>query len=218
MDLTVTTREKLGKGLAALRKEGWIPAEVYGHGTTNGHLAVAAKVFLKTFKDAGTTTVLTLVNGAEKIPAMVHDVQRDYLSGEIVHVDFHQVRMDEVITAKVPLEFVGDSKALREQQAMVTKAMTELEVEALPAHIPHVLTVDLALLDELNKSIYVKDIVVPSGVKVLVDAETAVATATPPTKEEEVVAPAETVDVTAIKTEGEEKKEERDAKKEAVEK
>ena len=218
MELVVTTREKLGKGLAALRKEGWIPAEVYGHGTENAHITVSAKEFLKTFKDAGLTTVLTLMNGAEKIPAMVHDVQRDFLTGEVVHVDFRQVRMDEAITAKVPLEFAGESKAVREQQAMVMKAMTELEVEALPAHMPHALKVDLALLDELNKSIYVKDIVVPKGVKVLVDGETAVATATPPVKEEEVVAPAETVDVSAIKTEGEEKKEERDAKKEVVEK
>jgi hypothetical protein len=85
--------------------------------------------------------------------------------------------------------------------------------------MPHTLKVDLALLDELDKSVYVKDIAVPDGVKVLVDLETAVATATPPAKEEEVAAPAtETVDVTAIKTETEEKKEERDAKKEVAEK
>jgi large subunit ribosomal protein L25 len=218
MDLAASTRTKVGKGLAALRKEGQLPGEVYGHGAKNVHVAVAAKEFAKTFKEAGMTTVITLVNGKEKLPVMVHDVQHDYLSGDIIHVDFHQIRMDEAITAKVPLEFVGDSKAVREQQAMVMKTMTEIEVEALPDHVPHTLKVDLTLLDELNKSVHVKDIVVPKGVKVLVDMDAVIATATPPVKEEEVAAPTETVDVTAIKTEGEVKKEEREAKKETVEK
>src|SRR5690348_6513512 len=114
MELTATTREKLGKGLRALRREGFIPAELYGHGISNEHLSVPAKEFSKVFKAAGATTIVNLIIGKEKKPALIHDVQRDYLSGEVAHIDFHQVRMDEVITAKVPLEFVGESKAVRE--------------------------------------------------------------------------------------------------------
>jgi large subunit ribosomal protein L25 len=218
MDLATTKREITGKKVRALRREGFIPAELYGHGLANEHLSVSAKEFGKVFKEAGSATVVTLLVGQDKKPALIHEVQRDFLSGDVAHIDFYQVRMDEVITAKVPLEFTGESKAVKEQQAMVTKAMTELEVEALPGDLPHNLKVDLALLDDLNKSIYVKDIAVPKGVKVLVDAETAVATATPPVKEE-VAAPApEAVaaggtDVSAVKVETEEKVAERAAGK-----
>jgi large subunit ribosomal protein L25 len=212
MELAVTNREKLGKGMNALRKEGLVPAELYGHGTENVHLSVSVKEFNKVFKEAGTSTVVTLASGKEKTPAIIHDVQHNFLSGEVDHIDFYQVRMDEAITAEVQLEFVGESKAAKEHQAMIMKTMTELEVEALPGDMPHVLTVDLSLLDEIGKSVHVKDIVVPKGVKVLVDAETVVATATPPTKEEEVVV-APVVDVTAIPTEGEEKQAERAAGK-----
>ena len=96
------------------------------------------------------------------------------------------------------------------------KSMTELEVEALPGDMPHSFTVDLALLDETGKSIHVKDIAMPKGVKVLADEEAVIASAVPPVKEEEV-APVAAVDVTAIPTEGDEKKAERDAGKEKAE-
>jgi large subunit ribosomal protein L25 len=216
MELAVTQREKLGKGMRLLRRDGFIPAELYGHGAENMHLSVRALEFGKVFKDAGATTVVSLVIGKVKKPALIYKVQRNFLTGAVDHIDFYQVRMDEAIRAKVPLAFIGESKAVKEHQAVITKAMNELEVEALPGDMPHVLQVDLSRLDELDTSIYVKDITVPKGVKVLVDAETAVATATPPMKEEEA-APAPAADVAAIPTEGEEKKAEREAGKEKEE-
>ncbi len=213
MELTVSLRETLGTKVRALRRDGLVPAELYGHGFKNEHLSVPAKEFNKVFKEAGTATVVTLVVGKDKRPALIHDVQHDYLTGEVSHVDFYQVNMNEAITAAVPLEFIGESKAVKEQQAVINKAITELEVEALPGDLPHALEVDLSALDELEKSIYVKDIKVPKGVKVLTDPETAVATATPPAKEEEVVAPTEAPDLSAIKSEAEEKAAERAAEK-----
>jgi large subunit ribosomal protein L25 len=211
MDLSVTTRTKLGKGVKALRKEGFIPAELYGHGLANAHLSVSAKDFAKIFKEAGTSTIVTLVTGKDKKAAIIHDVMRDAVTDEIAHVDFYQVRMDEKITAKVPLEFTGVAPAVKTKGAIINRSMGEIEVEALPNDLPHRLTVDLSSLDDLNKSIYVKDIDLPKGVAILVDGETAVVTATPPAKEEVVVAPA--VDVTDVKVETEEKKAERAAEK-----
>ncbi len=208
-------REKFGKAVKTLRNEGLVPAELYGHGSENLHLSVPIKDFTKIFKEAGTSTVVTLTIDKTKTPALIHKIQYDFLSGAVAHIDFYQVRMDEVIVAKVPVEFVGESKAEKEFQAMITKSLDELEVEALPGDLPHSFTVDISALDELNKSIYVKDIALPKGVKMLVDLEMVIATATPPRVEEEVVvAP---VDLSAIKTEGEEKKAERDAGKEEKE-
>ncbi|HVO28752.1 MAG TPA: 50S ribosomal protein L25 [Candidatus Paceibacterota bacterium] len=211
MDLTVTSREITGKKVRALRREGMVPAELYGHGIRNQHLAVAVKDFNKIFKEAGSTTVVTLALNAQKVPALIYDVRRDYLTGDLEHVDFYQVRMDEKITAKVPLEFTGEAPAVKALGAAVNKTMSEIEVEALPQNLPHKLTVDLSVLTELNQSVYVRDIAAPKGVKIMIDPETAVATATPPAAEEEVVeAP---VDVADVKVESEEKKAERAAEK-----
>ncbi len=96
------------------------------------------------------------------------------------------------------------------------RAMTEIEVEALPGNLPPHFTVDLSPLTELNQSIYVRDLAVPKGVKVLVDPETVIVTVTPPLKEEEI-APAVAVDLSAVKVETEEKKEERANAKEKEE-
>src|SRR6185437_7732158 len=137
MDLAVKPRDILGKKVRALRKEGLIPAELYGHGFKNEHLALPAKEFGKIFKEAGMTTVITLDLGKEKKPAMIHDVMRDAVSGDIIHVDLHQVRTDEVIKAPVPIEFVGDAPAIKAFSAVINKAITEIEVEALPQNLPH---------------------------------------------------------------------------------
>jgi large subunit ribosomal protein L25 len=230
MDLSVQTREKFGKATRTLRQEGLIPAELYGHGIKNEHLSVPVKDFTKAFKEAGTSTILYLlvgnglpaanrqglsVNGREKKPAIIHDVVYDSLTGAIAHVDFYAVKMDEMITAKIPLEFVNESPAVKEKGAIINKSMAEIEVESLPQDLPHAFKIDLSLLDDLDKSIYVRDIKVPKGVKILVEDDTAIATATPPLAEEKIEeAP---VDVSVVKVEGEEKKVERDAEKEKKE-
>ena len=202
--------------MRALRKEGLIPAELYGHGTANAHLSLPAKEFHKVLKAAGTTTVVNLLIGKEKKLAMIHDVARDAVSGDIIHVDLHQVRMDELVRAHVPIEFTGEAPAVKAYGAIINKSLAEIEVEAFPQDMPHRIAVDLLPLDELDKTIYVKDIVPPKGVKFLADDDMPVATATPPAAEE-VAAPVAEVDVSAIKTEGEEKKAERDAEKAANE-
>jgi large subunit ribosomal protein L25 len=211
MDLVVTERTVLGKKVNALRREGLIPAELYGHGVPNVHLSVSAKEFAKMYAVAGENTVITLAVGKEKIPAIINHVERHYLSGQTASVDFYQVRMDEKITARIPIEFIGDSVAVKEKGAIINKSMVEIEVEALPNDLPRQLTADLSLLNDINMTIYVRDIVVPRGVTFLVEGDTAVATAQAPRVEEEVAAPA--TDVSEVKVEAEEKVAERAAAK-----
>jgi large subunit ribosomal protein L25 len=215
MELSVQPREIVGKKVRTLRKEGLVPAELYGHGTKNVHLSVPAKEFGKVFKEAGETTIITLRLGKESHPVMVHEVSRDSVMSDIVHIDFYEVRMDEKIRAHVPIEFVGESPAVKEFAAVINKAIAEIEVEAFPQDLPHSFIVDLAALDAIDKSIYVKDIVVPKGVTLHLDDDAAIATATPPKAVEEVVVEETPVDVSAIKSEAEEKKAERDAGKAA---
>src|SRR4051812_15303464 len=99
MELKVELREKTGT-LSSLRKKGLIPAEFYGHNTPNQHVAVRKDDFRKIFREAGENTVIDLTIGSDKQPALIYDIQEDHLTGEILHVDFYKVRMDEKITAK----------------------------------------------------------------------------------------------------------------------
>jgi large subunit ribosomal protein L25 len=211
MKLNVETREKLGKGVQALRKKGQIPAELYGRGLENMHLLVDAREFKKLYKEAGENTILSLMVGGKEHKALIHDVQRDAVEGNVHHIDFHEVRMDEVIHARVPIELVGEAPAIKEQGGILNRTMTEIEVEALPSDLPHSLEVDITNLKELNQSVYVKDLTLPKGVKIDVDPETVIVSIAAPMKEE--VAPVAPVDVADVKVETEEKKAERETEK-----
>jgi large subunit ribosomal protein L25 len=212
MELAVQPRDVSKKNLRAMRGQGLIPVELYGRGIPNIHLAVDAKVFRKVFREAGENTVVTLVWGKEKRPALVHDLMRDYLTDEITHVDFYQVRMDEKIKAHVPLEFAGEAPAVKTHGGILNKSITEIEVEALPADLPRRLVVNVEGLTELHQSVYVKDLAIPKGARVHLDPETVIVTVMPPMKEEEIQ-PAPAPDVAAVKVESEEKKAEREKQK-----
>lgn len=210
MELTVQKREKLGKASKVLLKEGLIPAEIYGHGFKNEHLSVLGKEFLKVFKEAGENTIVDLKVGSEKWPALIYEVQKGRTSDEVTHVDFYRVTMTEKITTKVPLEFIGEAPAVREKLGILNKSMDEIEVEALPADLPHRIEVDLGMLVDLSSNIYVKDLEISPKVKILVDLETTVVTIVAVKEEEVVKGPA---DISEVKVETEEKKVEREGDK-----
>jgi len=215
MELSVQKREKLGRGVKALRREGLVPAELYGRGLENFHLSVPLKEFRKVFKAAGENTVVQVLLDGKKHPVLIQDVSYDPVTDEMESVDLYQVRMDEKLKVKVPLEFVGVAPAVKEKNGLLVKALQELEVEALPTDLPHHFTVDISKLADIGQSIYVKNLVVPAGVKVLVSPETVVATATAKVTEEEELAmqQAAAAGVEGVKVETEEKKAEREATK-----
>ncbi|MCR4327989.1 MAG: 50S ribosomal protein L25 [Patescibacteria group bacterium] len=214
MELNAEKREQLGRAVKAVRESGGIPAELYGRGIPNIHLTVLAKEFVKVFKEAGENTVVQLVVGDERYPALIHDVSRGYLTNEVDHIDFYQVRMDEKITARIPLEFIGVAPGVRDKGGVLNKGVSEIEVEAFPGDLPHRFTVDIGVLDDVDKSLYVKDIVIPKGVEVLADMDMAIATVTPPMAEEVKVEEVAAPDLSTVKVETEEKKAERTKEKE----
>lgn len=211
MDLSVQNRDEISKNIKEVREKGYLVAEFYGHGMDNKHLAVKKDDFRKAYKEAGESSVVNLVLDGKKMPALIHEVQQDYVSGETLHVDFYGVRMDEKLTAGVVLEFIGEAPAVKTYGGVVNKAMQEVEVEALPSDLPHSIKVDLGTLTEIGQSIYVKDLSLPKGVEVLVDPETVVVGIAAPRAEEET--PVAPVDISEVKVESEEKKAEREAKK-----
>lgn len=212
IELKAENREQFGRELTALRAKGFIPAELYGHGLANAHLSIVKKEFIKVFKQAGESTMIDLLVAGKKHPVMIHDVTVHPVSDEIMSIDFYQVRLDQKIQIKVPVVFVGEAPAVKEKQGVLVKAMNEIKVEALPADIPHTIEVDLAFLADIGIDLHISDLKLPKTVKVLEDATFVVATVTARMTEEEEAKLAAVADVSAIKTEGEEKKAEREAK------
>lgn len=213
MELQVQKREIIGKKVGALRKKGLITAELYGKGVENLHLVVSNKDFRKIFKQAGESSLINVVLENKKYPVIIHDVQFDPISDQILNVDFYQVRLDEKIKIRVPLEFIGESPATKEKDGILVKAMHEIELETLPGNIPHSIVVKLDRLQDIHQSIYVKDLSVSSNIRILAPAETVVATVIPKLTEEQEQAMTAEASPETIVVETEEKKAERLAKK-----
>ncbi|MGC8776122.1 MAG: 50S ribosomal protein L25 [Minisyncoccia bacterium] len=211
MELKAQIRQQFKKEVKSLREQGFVPAELYGHNVSNMHLAVRLKDFNNVYKQAGESSIINLViedkNYPKPIPVLIYDIQKNYLNDDIVHIDFYQVKMDEKIKTHIPLEFIGESPAVKNYGGVLNKSMFEIEVEALPGDLPHSLQVDLNNLTELGQTIYVKDLIIPKGVKVLVGLETPIVTVITPEEETQISEP---VDVSAVKVETEEKKLERE--------
>ena len=203
MELTAKNREILGKKVKSLRREGFIPAELFGRGLGNRHLAVSEKEFNKIYGMAGEHTLINvLTEGGEKLPALITDVSREPISGKLLSIDLHQVKMDEKIQAKVPIEFTGVAPAVK-SGFVVVKVLKEIEVEALPASIPPKFEINLSGLEKAGDGIDVKDIKVPNGVEILSALEAAIVTVTEKQKEEVAPPPpAETAAAEAAAAEG----------------
>lgn len=218
MELNVQKREILGRKTGASRKSGLVPAELYGRGLANLHLSLPLKEFKKVFKQAGENTVVNVMLEGKKYPVLIQSVSYNPVTDDLQSVDLYQVRMDEKLKVKVPVEFIGMAPAVKEKNGLLVKSLQEVEVEALPADIPHNFEADISKIIEIGQSLYVKDLAAPSGVKVLVNPETVVATVTAKVTEEEELKmqQAAAAGVEGVKVETEEKKAERDATKTAT--
>ncbi|MFH1192743.1 MAG: 50S ribosomal protein L25 [Candidatus Jorgensenbacteria bacterium] len=189
MNLEIKNRTVFGKQTHRLRREGFIPAELYGHGSTNVHLAVSAKTFAGIYRDAGMHTIITIIaENGEKIPALIVAAERDPITRAFLAVDFHRVKSDETVKAKIPIEFTGEAPAVKAGHLVVT-VLNELEVEAFPADLPHRFTVDIGTLANVGESIHVGDMKLPKGVKVHTSSDMAIVTVGERRKEEAVTQP-----------------------------
>ena len=186
MELKAQNREILGKKVRALRAVGSMPAELFGHGIKNKHLSVSQKDFSKVYKAAGEHELVNVVvEGESPIPTLVTNAQRDAISGQFLSADFYAVKMDEKITVNIPISFIGEAPAEKKGLPII-KVLSEVEVETLPGNMPHEFVVDLSSLDDLGKSIHVKDIKIPKGVELLLAPDSVIATVGEKTAEEEV--------------------------------
>ncbi len=207
-ELKAESRTELGGKVNKKRKAGLIPAVIYGHDVKSEPLFVNGKDFLKIYKEAGESSILGLELGGKKRNVLIHDVQRDPLSGDFLHIDFYQVRMDEKLKATVSLEFIGESEAVKGQGGILMKTIQEVEVEALPQDLPRHIEVDISPLATFEDRISIKDLKVAAGVKILAEPDDVVVSVAPPRSEEELAALEGKVEapVEEVKVVGEEEK------------
>lgn len=187
--LIAYSRSTFGKKVKELLGQGMIPAQLYGHRTENITVQVPIKEFSKALKEAGQSSIITLIIDEKEYPVLIHDVQYDAINQRIVHADFYKVNMEEKISTKVPLRFEGEAPAVKEQGGVLVKAVEEIEIEALPANLPHEIVVDISILKEIHQNIHVSDLVVGKGVSVKEDLQMTIATVIEQAKEEPVSPP-----------------------------
>jgi len=207
IQLTTYIREKEKPN--QIRKEGFIPAVLYGPKIENKNLKIDQKEFRKVFKEAGESSLVELKIEGEKenYLVLIHDFQRDPISGDFVHIDFYQPDLEKEVEAWVPIVTVGEAPAVKQLGGTLVKNVTEVLVRALPLKLPHEIKVDISSLETFDDEILTKDLKVGEGVKIMKDPDDVIISVSPPEKvEEELAKPEEeTVEPEVI---GEKKKEE----------
>ena len=184
--LTAQKRELTGHKVKKLRREGILPANLFGKKIKSQSLQVNFKEFLKVFGKTGETSLIDLaINDQETRPVLVGNVQIEPVSNQPLHVDFHQVNLEEKVTVAVPIHLVGEAPAVVQDEGVLVQPLAEVEVEALPTDLPDHLEADISSLDKVEAALRVADLKVPKGVVIQADKEEVVAIINPRAKEEE---------------------------------
>lgn len=181
IELKTQARTTRGKQVKRLRAQGWIPAVVYGADMSTRSVQVPERSLFKTLKQAGSTTLIDLFVEDESEPHVVlaREIQRDPITGQLVHVDFYQVRLTERVKTMPRLEFVGESPLVKSGKAVMIYGMTEIEVECLPTDLINSIPVDVSVLEGMDDNVLVGDLAVPSGVTITADPGEVVASVVP---------------------------------------
>lgn len=206
-------REK-GEKPEATRGRGLLPAIFYGPKVKTTPIAISQKEFRKVWKEAGESSIITLETSTGKISTLIHDVQFDPVKNDPIHADFYVIEEGKEVEVNVPIKFEGTSPAVKELGATLIKVLHELSIKAMPADLPHEITVDVSSLATLESQILVSDLALPRGVTVLTHGEEVVASIAAAREEEKEEATP--VDLSAIEVEKKGKKEEEGAEGESA--
>ncbi len=172
--LTATMRSKTDK-LVDIRKNGMVPAVVYGARVENTTISVPSVDFEKVLRVVGESNTLTLELKDKKVEVLIHEIQRDPVKSFPVHIDFLAIDVNKPIEVVVPIEFIGIAPAEKNGFGVLVKTLHEIEVEALPKDLPHNIEVDLITLENLDDQIRVEDIKAPKGVTIKTNGEEVIA-------------------------------------------
>ncbi len=185
-ELAVESRSDLGTGaVRRARKAGKIPAVIYSRGVKSAPLFVATREWEALARHD--FNLVTLIEGKKKTAAVVKEVQNNYLKACVMHIDFQEVKMDEKITASIPVSAAYGEPAGVSQGGILEQPVHEIEISAFPADLPEHLEADISAL-EIGDSLHISEIRVPENVEVVSDLKLVVFYVSKPVAEEEVEA------------------------------
>lgn len=193
--LNATKREKSEK-LDKIRKGGNIPAVFYGAKEASTNISVPEIDFIKVWREAGESSVVTLKTSEGDHDALIQAIDLDPVTDKVRHVDFYVVEKGKKVKVHVPLEFEGASPAVKELGALLVKVLHEVEIEAKPADLPHEIVVSIDSLVNLESQILAKDIKLPAGVELITGEDEVVALVSE--AKEEVIEETGPIDLSAI--------------------
>jgi large subunit ribosomal protein L25 len=190
--VTAEPREIVGKSVNTLRRQGLLPAVVYGHGKESQPIQLDARSFDELRRHVARNTLVDLkVGSGRATPVLLQGIHEHPVRRQPIHVDFYVVNLTEEITVDVPIVQVGESYAADKMSGMVLHLREHVSVRALPGELPASLELDISSLRDFDAVLHVRDLVVPDGVTVLTDADEPLARVQPPRVEEEIGAVAE---------------------------
>ena len=161
MELNAQKREKTGKAVKSLRKEGFIPGVIFGKKLDSLNISVDKNSFIRVFRDAGETTLIDVKiegNGIEKV--LVKDVSYNPITDEIIHIGFYKPNLKEKTGASIPVEVIGEENntLIKNGDAVILMLLSEIEVEALPTDLPHKFEIDVTNLSEIGTGVTVAEL------------------------------------------------------------
>jgi large subunit ribosomal protein L25 len=176
--LHATRRTVTGKQVGQLRRDGKLPAVLYGHNVESTPITLDLRQATRSMIGLTGSSLITIdVDGVEHA-ALLREVQRDFIRGTLLHVDFQVVSLTEKIRAQVPVVLEGVAPAVKTMGAAIVHNVNEVEVEALPQDLVNRFTVDISSIAAVGDAIYVRDLNIPQGVVVLTDPDEVVVVAT----------------------------------------
>ena len=183
--LSAAAREVHGKAVKNLRRQGIVPAVVFGHDVASNSIQVDAHEFELLRRRTGRNTLLDLsLDGKKAVPVLVHQVQEHPVTRHTLHIDLLVVKMTEELTVEVPIVLTGESTAVERMGGVLLQLRNTVQVRALPDHLPQSVELDITPLEDFDHVLHVSDIGVPSDVTLLTDATEPVARVQAPRVEE----------------------------------
>lgn len=179
--LAANKRDVTGKKVKALRREGKIPAVIYGSEVDSTPILLDYRKVRQTLEEAGANTLLTIDLDGKELLALVREKQREVISRDLLHVDFQAVSLEEVISTTVPVSVEGEAPAVSEYNALLVTELEELNIEAKAKDLPDTILVDVTGLTEIGDNILIRDLQVSDEVKILEDPDEIVIVVASPT-------------------------------------
>ncbi len=184
LTLKAEIRNKTDK-LEQIRKAGKVPAVFYGKKEASTAISIPKIDFLKVWKEAGESSVVTLETPEGTKESLIQDVDLDPITGIPRHADFYVFEKGHKVEVELPIEFIGISPAVKDLGGMLVKVLHEIKVEAMPKDLPHNIEIDISTLVNFGDQILAKNIVVPAGVELKEHSEEVVALISAPREEKE---------------------------------